>query len=236
MSELPAADSVYPDCHRQFRSDGNGRVGNSNSGKKCDKTAKDGCCLQTSQTFGIDNSYFRKYWEQYLKIADWFKKHNDYLESMREDKQQYDKWCMSQMAYHRSMVEAFGQRLSFSQDNNSAAAMVGAASNLIHPRGRSGCRMQVDGPSANQNIKRVSRSSSRSSRKRKSRRRKRARCNVELHLANVDLDNGDLDIGFDGCDSAEFEMEISEDMVNFFSHSAQHRKERGVFLFSRLWW
>jgi len=54
---------------------------------------------------------------------------------------------------------------------------------------------------------------------------------IELHIANIDTNQGELDVAFgDGSENFEFEFEITDDLVEFFAETARHRKERGDIL------
>ena len=176
------------------------------------------------------NTCNQHYWRQYSYITSWVRNCLTQFSLPSCKQPDFHEWCQLLSSYHAAMasymhrnylsaVAAVPQQIDY---NCHCAAYL---QNTMHSR------LPVLTPFPYSSFhKKCGRGRRR--RKWRSRARKQnllsSAGDIEFHIANIDTDQGELDVAFgDGSENLEFEFEITDDLVEFFAETARHRKERG---------
>ena len=152
---------------------------------------------------------FNQYWKHYQKLHNWHKKHeetvrqNQNTHAMANSAHSY--WAMAQWGYMAHMMQSYCSMFQWSPYGHYGGQFSGTSGQNTGPYStfkHSVC-------SQTKNAQRSSVSKKRSQKSKKSSKVKRRKKR--------------LSVGTD----ENFEMEISEEMLQFFAHSAKHKKELG---------
>lgn len=169
----------------------------------------------------------KSYWDSYIRTSAWLNQHCNVLQESQRTGSRYEQWCRSQMSYHAVMANFFYSQWLKSQSSADKDAMGDpcASSKLEIPLQNSSVGRCAD--ARRYDSKKRSRTRKSSKRNRSRRNKRKSSCHIKLHLGDDDPGSSQLDIFFDGTENTEFEMEITDEMLQFFNQSAKHREERG---------
>lgn len=206
------------------------------------------CEAYTSSPWFLDAKYGR-YWRHEERVRRWFQQHTEARsESRRRHMEEFRAWCTSASDYHRSMaawMQTMGSYYSrwyslWLQTNGYSATCDMETLDDSSARKRrhhvmAGSRAQSTSPGY-QRSRTVSQQSGVSlpssagpaskrhrSKSKKKGRRARLKSKREAKVAARSVDHADGGVGESG---EVFEMEITDDMLDFFVKSAKHRLER----------
>lgn len=177
----------------------------------------------------------KSYWDSYIRTSAWMNQHCNVLQEAQRTGSRYEQWCRSQMSYHAFMANFFYSQWLKSQSSANKHVMEDASdgSQLKIPLQNSLVGRRADTPRHESKKRSRTRKSSKRNRSRRNKRKSlgHSSCHIEVHLGDDDPGSSQFDIFFDGTENTEFEMEITEEMLQFFNQSAKHREERGALDF-----
>jgi len=172
---------------------------------------------------------YSRFWSHYRSIHSWFRKHDEYLSAHRSEESWYRDLCQGQALCHEHVGNVMNMLGAGEPRRHQAGGALGH-----YPHATLDCS-QAHLNLNHQTLHNVNHHN----RKRKSSKKCRSQRksnhlhhshhlqgpNIHLQVSNFDPEHGDLDIySVDG--GFEFEMEITDEMMDFFSQSEKHRRER----------
>ena len=185
-------------------------------------------------------AHFQRYWQHYQSMHDWYNK--QVKPTQQQDANQlrlFMDWCRSMHTYHKQYADymlRYSQYYSQLASGRDGSVKSPSTSRPTNPTPRSA---QREPPAHGKRHGQSAANRRRQHRRERSRRTKRRKmalsncgsvpCQVEVRVQG-DLETyDDIDVESDSShDQYEFEMEITDDMMEFFTQSAKHRKERGT--------
>lgn len=173
----------------------------------------------------------RSYCNNFIRASNWFIRHPDFNELTQRYTDCYERYCQSQIVYHAEMAYMFyTEWLNLHRQTLKASSVMSRPHDNCSQYSTGHGFEKTDRCTSAQRSKRRARPRKSAKRSRSRRNRKKlsghSQCYIEVHLRDQSSNENQLDLIFDGTDSTEFEMEITEDMKEFFTQSARHRKER----------
>jgi hypothetical protein len=162
------------------------------------------------------HSCFQKYWQNHERIRAWL----NAMESHCEKRDVRRNWYWQMVSYQMQWVGSYMHWWY-------GEALGTAASSLV-PR----YDAELSGPvEAQRDASKLSASRKRSRRASKKRRSARHKHRCSFHRQITEDDRHIMEMGDDNeCDNDVFEFEMSEELLQFFKQTAEHRKERGMAL------
>lgn len=188
---------------------------------------------QRTQLLRMVNSC-RSYCSNFIRASNCFIRHPDFNELTQRYEDCYERYCQSQIVYHAEMAYMFyAEWLNLHRQTLKASSVTSRPSESCS---QYSAELDFERTRRCTNAQRPKRrarprKSAKRSRSRRNRRKLpgHSQCHIEVHLRDQSLNENQLDLIFDGTDNTEFEMEITEDMLEFFTKSARHRQERGKY-------
>lgn len=191
-------------------------TGDSSQSGSCSKSSESQDKNQNSKSHSLDTEHwylhprFKSYWKHYNHAMSWCQKHKSVVNHLRQKHVMRRKFCSFPYNYPVSaysnhvgqnhLYPAFGHGQECYKRNSGVNSSHNFGYNISRGRGRGVTNVKTSGYYSS---------------------------NGETDATNSSKDDSTEQSGTSYSDSEEFEMEITDEMLQFFAKSQKHRKERG---------